>query len=67
MTGINSYTIKGYEYGQIEPSLHSFLSLIASLGISPADLCRRRPDDDEAEYLRARHWSPPPPMLTRRS
>lgn len=67
MTGISANTIKAYEYGLTEPSLHAYLSLIDSLGISPADLCRVRDDDDEAEYLRARYWSPPPPTLTRRS
>jgi hypothetical protein len=67
MTGISEHTIKAYEYGLSEPSMHAFLSLTDSLGISPTDLCRVRPDDDEAEYLRALHWSPPPPTLTRRS
>ena len=66
MTGISAYTIKAYEYGLAEPSLHNFLLLIDSLGISPSDLCRVRDLDDEAEYMRALHWSPPPPTLMRR-
>jgi len=64
-TGISPYTIKAYEQGLAKPSLDNFLLLIGCLGISPGDLCRTR-DDDEAEYMRALHWSPPPPTLTRR-
>lgn len=51
-------TIKAYEYGSIKPSLPVFLSLADSLGISPNDLCRMS-DDDDLEFLAARHWAPP--------
>lgn len=54
-------TIKVYEYGITPPSLSAFLSLADSLGISPNDLCRQTPRDDEAEYLEGRTWSPTPP------
>lgn len=64
--GVTDTAIKQYEYGTSRPQMKIFLLLCDSLGISPTDLCHRGPDDEDA-YDRARYWSPPPPMLMRRS